>query len=522
MGFKDLECLNQALLAKQARRLIHSDDCLMSRVMKAKYFENLDFATAPLGAKPSYAWRSILYGRDLLSKGLKRMVGNGRSMKVWTDPWLEDEEGNCRPPIRRQRLFDVNLMVSDLINPQTRRWDTIKINELFVPADIAILLQNQPVVSDDDSWLWKYTRNGLYKVKTGYDLSFSVKNEAIINQQNIQPSLNPLKAQVWGFKAPPKIKFFMWKAISNALAVNDCLAERGMKCDECCQVCGLETESVNHVLFSCTFSRQVWAISGFPSPPGGFTDTSLFQNMKYLFSTIQDSSQVVEIVRVFPWTLWYLWKNRNSLLFEGFLYDSIQIWKKAEDEASLWFVAQSLGSEGKGVGVDSEQKREVKWKKPPRHFFKCNIGMSWSKTKRLAGAAWVLRDSNGVVCLHSRRAFGSVGSKDEAFFLAFLWSLESMISHRIFKVHFAFEGSVLVNAINRPKAWPSFNFKVKEIMMLLENFLDWKVMFELPAANRGAQLIAQNVVNQNRFQSYVALGQPRWLSVLFEMEPDFR
>ena len=205
MGFKDLECFNQALLAKQAWRLIHSDDCLMSRVTKAKYFENVDFATAPLGAKPSYAWRSILYGRDLLSKGLKRMVGNGRSLKVWTDPWLEDEEGTCRPPIRRQRVFDVNLMVSDLINPQTRRWDTIKLNELFVPADIAILLRNQPVVSDDDSWLWKHTRNGLYSVRTGYDLAFSVKNKAIINQQNIQPSLNPLKAQVWGFKVLTRV-----------------------------------------------------------------------------------------------------------------------------------------------------------------------------------------------------------------------------------------------------------------------------------------------------------------------------
>ncbi|WZZ16513.1 hypothetical protein YC2023_109602 [Brassica napus] len=88
-------------------------------------------------------------------------------------------------------------MVSDLINPQTRRWDTIKLNELFVPADIAILLRNQPVVSDDDSWLWKHTRNGLYSVRTGYDLAFSVKNKAIINQQNIQPSLNPLKAQLY-------------------------------------------------------------------------------------------------------------------------------------------------------------------------------------------------------------------------------------------------------------------------------------------------------------------------------------
>lgn len=178
----------------------------MAKVLKAKYFENIDIMNAPLGAKPSYAWRSILHGRELLEKGLKRSVGNGRSLMVWTDCWLEDEDGACRPPFRRQRSFNVNLKVSDLIDLQTRRWDERMMREIFVPRDINILRKNQPVVSDQDSWIWKLTRNEVYSVKSGYDLAFLLHNQELLEDQNAKPSLNPLKAQVWNVKAPSKIK----------------------------------------------------------------------------------------------------------------------------------------------------------------------------------------------------------------------------------------------------------------------------------------------------------------------------
>lgn len=51
-----------------------------------------------------------MYGREMLLKGLKHSIGDGRSTMVWSEAWLEDE-GICRPPVRRQRCFDVNLQV---------------------------------------------------------------------------------------------------------------------------------------------------------------------------------------------------------------------------------------------------------------------------------------------------------------------------------------------------------------------------------------------------------------------------
>ncbi|KAL9816409.1 hypothetical protein AtNW77_Chr4g0277371 [Arabidopsis thaliana] len=54
-GFKDLQCFNQALLAKQAWRLLTDSRSLLSQIFKSRYFLNSDFLNAPQGTSPSYA-----------------------------------------------------------------------------------------------------------------------------------------------------------------------------------------------------------------------------------------------------------------------------------------------------------------------------------------------------------------------------------------------------------------------------------------------------------------------------------
>lgn len=518
MGFRDFESFNQALLAKQAWRLLHCDESLVAQVLKGKYYETSSFMQAPLGKRPSYAWRSVLDGRALLSQGLKITVGNGSHLHVWSDPWLEDEDGLCRPPLRRQRFFDANLHVSAVIDFRSRRWSEQKLNELFVPRDIRILRRNQPVVSERDSWIWRHSRNGVYSVKTGYELAFARNKNELISLHNAKPSLNPLKAQIWQLKAPSKLKVFLWKAVSGALPVQDCLTTRGIKCDQVCQTCGLDGESINHVLFSCTFARQVWAVSGFPSPNGGFDTDSIYVNMSHLLVSSKHSVELQGTTRIFPWTLWYLWKNRNSLLFEGVMFDSEQVCAKAGEESSLWYAAQNLDSRSMDDHRDQSVHPESGWKRPPLNYVKCNIGCKWKKKKNIAGAAWVVRNSAGKVLLHSRRSFVDVQSVDEAQFLCVAWAIESMGSLRFSRVYFAFEGRMFVDAINRPKAWPSFKFKVLELRLLLRNFLDWKLLAEPVAANRGARLIASSAVLDCRFQSYVARGHPVWCQIVFDQD----
>ncbi|KAG2246310.1 hypothetical protein Bca52824_085938 [Brassica carinata] len=236
-----------------------------------------------------------------------------------------------------------------------------------------------------------------------------------------------------------------------------------MKCEHVCQTCGLEGESINHVLFTCTLE--------------GFDQTSIYANMSYLFQIWRNHEEM-------RWNT-----KRNSLLFEGILYDGERTCTKAVAEANVWLSAQEeMIRDGEVVFV------------PPRQFVKCNIGMKWSNVKKELGAAWILRNSEATVLLHN-----------EAYYLSLTWAIESMVSLRCQRDYFAIEGGMLVSAINIPKAWPSFKNKVSELRHLLGELLEWSVMKEIGDVNRDTHLIANSVVNGDRFQSYVARGYPSWL-----------
>ena len=71
MGFKDLALFSDAFLAKQAWRLLRNKDSLFYKVFKSKFFPHCSNLEAKENSGGSYAWRSILKGRDVLKKGVR-------------------------------------------------------------------------------------------------------------------------------------------------------------------------------------------------------------------------------------------------------------------------------------------------------------------------------------------------------------------------------------------------------------------------------------------------------------------
>ena len=81
---------------------------------------------AELGDNPSFVWRSLLAARDLIRNGSRWQVRDGRSIGVFTHPWLSLTlvPLNDAPP---------DMKVCELINQDPRQWDREKIDAMFSP-----------------------------------------------------------------------------------------------------------------------------------------------------------------------------------------------------------------------------------------------------------------------------------------------------------------------------------------------------------------------------------------------------
>ncbi|KAH9759717.1 putative reverse transcriptase/RNA-dependent DNA polymerase [Citrus sinensis] len=382
LGFRDFSCFNQALIAKQGWRLIQNPEALMARVLKAKYFKNSSFMDAKLGSNPSFVWRSILWGRQIIHKGSRWRIGNGEQVYVYKSNWIPRPE-NLKP-LSIQTLHP-NSVVANLISNQTWKEDVISQN--FSEEDAArikrIILPRSPQL---DQLIWHFDKHGNYSVKSGYQLSLRLKSPDLASSSDLSKTHWKI---IWSMEIPEKIKIFMWRAAQNMLPTAYNLWKRKAIKEPMCGRCSKEKEDGFHALIGCKYANKVWKLTDF------------HQNMKMLaqqdlLSTLQEMGKIesrkdMELIIA---TCWSIWSSRNLFIFKG----------KEEDAQISVGRAAAVVESYRRIKIPATQtvsqnqsNNQQTWLPPPNGWYKVNVDAAIRPSNQTAGLGVVIRDSRAKV-----------------------------------------------------------------------------------------------------------------------------
>lgn len=250
LGLKNLKALNFALLGKWRWRLKTEEQRLWVRVLHEKYgaYGGVEKTTERMY---SGWWKSLLslekensgFRREWFSAAIKRVVGNGTKTQFWTDNWMDD--GDCLR-VRFSRLFSLSLdkagNVADIVgwrdgeiewNWKWRRgmfqWKADQLNDLQVLVEHAGLKGE-----GTDRWVWKKDPSEQYTVSSAYKW---LRLTDISGSEDFYDEL-------WGGKAPLKVKDFVWKLAQDRIPSLQNLVKRKVTLQSImCRGCEKEVES---------------------------------------------------------------------------------------------------------------------------------------------------------------------------------------------------------------------------------------------------------------------------------------
>ena len=298
MGFRELQKFNDALLAKQVWRLA-SEDSLFFRFFEANFFPHGSIFDAK-EKNGSYAWRSILKGREVIMRGLRWRIGDGSAVQVYQDNWLPTSEyGRFSSPISDN---NPDTLVASLIDQDLCSWREVEIDRLFLPREASIIKAIPLSFSSRrDKIFWPSNHDGVYTVKSRYKLLMEMENVSEIDPNSA--STRGMKStwnRIWQVEVPNRICLLMWRAGNDSLLTRVNLVRRKMG-----------PEDTLHALWMCPQLAMLWKV--------------YFADLIEATNSVSSFLDVIQLAQhdwshfvLFAWTLSLIWMRRNKLrLQEG-------------------------------------------------------------------------------------------------------------------------------------------------------------------------------------------------------------
>ncbi|XP_026447948.1 uncharacterized protein LOC113348402 [Papaver somniferum] len=230
----------------------------------------------------------------LLMKMMWKSIGNGASISVWFDNWygsspLINEIGYTDFVHNNMRLKVQDLIINDQwnIHPQLQH---------------LLHIDNLPHIHNgNDSIIWNLHSSGVFN------------NAKAVEKIRHKEDKVDCSSYIWRKSLHPNIASNIWKLPQGVYVNDDMNRKQGYEMPSRCCICKSEQDFMEHTLWLCDFSVQVWNWLGNMfqfSRPYSFSEG---------FSAAKQHSPIIDEVWIISacTVIKELWFQRNIVFFEG-------------------------------------------------------------------------------------------------------------------------------------------------------------------------------------------------------------
>lgn len=319
----------------------------------------------------------------MVRKGARWRVGDGSKINTWNSRWVESSGGG---QVLSPQLDSSVMVVKDLFLPGSKLWNTELIDQNFFPWE-AESIKRIPVSlhTEEDLLIWPRTPDGIYSVKSAYQLLASKSQQAQAGPLDVDAGKRFWNG-IWKLQVLNKVRHFMWRASSESLPTNSNLFKRHILSDSSCSLCEDHPEDVLHCLWLCDYAKCVW----FSNQTFCLPRTRVFRSFGDLanFILTETSSNSTTL---FSMVAWSIWTRRNKLRAKQQVWDVSDTIKNAKDLLQEFRDVQSLSLR------PLVQREVVRWKPPSSGLFKINFDGALFDNLALAGLWIVIQDEQGLI-----------------------------------------------------------------------------------------------------------------------------
>lgn len=195
---------------------------------------------------------------DFFNASTFTILGNGRSTFFWTGRWINGRSIQELAPTLASlvhcRILQSATVAQALPN---RAWVRHIAGGITAPAmqeylDIWDRIRGVELSNAEDTLVWRWTADGKFSSRSAY--------------RALHLGSHPHHgcSRIWDTWAPLRVKIFLWLAVRRRQWTADRRRRHGLDANEHCFLCDQESETMDHIVASCSYSRE----SLVPHPAG--------------------------------------------------------------------------------------------------------------------------------------------------------------------------------------------------------------------------------------------------------------